>query len=400
MKIAIFGSYNGGSIGDTAILLGLTSSIFRVFGDKVEITVIALGNLEINKEIGGLGIEQRVKEITANRIFDDSLFGMGAFINKGWRFFKRLRDRPPVNKNRIRKILNDSDVLLIGGGNLLMDLYRDWPKILKEVCDLSKDCSVPYYFIGVGAAPINTIHGKHDLLHSLKYAESVYFRDSTSKKYCEEHLGFSESFVGPDLAFGIEYTHFTQSDKKYSLMLNLAAVYSERWPVKDLEKYNNYLSGMVVVVDRLVQSLGVNELIVFNTNHPLDEFASEDFIKKYMHSSRSQIPLKFIKGKSTVSGLLAICSKAKFSLVTRLHAGIISSISGCYVFAIEYQPKVRDVLENQVSYRAVESFESVLSGVAFESIDSSFSNVASGRSYVDHNMVDDFLKLVFNKTTD
>jgi polysaccharide pyruvyl transferase WcaK-like protein len=397
MKIAIFGSYNGGSIGDTAILIGLISSIFRVLGDDIEVTVLALGKLGINQELEELGIEQRVEEVTVNKNFDGSLFGVGAFINKIWRLFKRFRDQPAINKKRIRKVLKDSDVFLIGGGNLIMDLYRTWPKLLKEVCDLSKDIGVPYHFVGVGSAPIDTIHGKNDLLHSLNSAESVFFRDSTSKRYCEEHLGFTESSVGPDLAFGINCTKLIQAEKKNILMLNLAAVYSERWPVEDLEKYNSYLSNMVILVDRLVKNLGVNELIIFNTNCPLDELASEDFIKKYTSFSRFPVFFKFIKGRKTVSRLLTICSEARFSLVTRLHAGIISNISGAHVLAIEYQPKVRDVLENQTSNSTVESIEAVLSGVAFESVGSSFSEAVWKRNYSNHSEVDNLLKLVFKK---
>jgi polysaccharide pyruvyl transferase WcaK-like protein len=78
-----------------------------------------------------------------------------------------------------------------------------------------------------------------------------------------------------------------------------------------------------------------------------------------------------------------------------LHAGIISSISGAHVLGVEYQPKVRDVLENQTSNSIVESIEAVLSGVAFESVGLSFSEAAWERNYSDHNEVDEFLKLVF-----
>lgn len=399
MKVAIFGSYNGGSIGDTAILLGLISSIFRVLGDDVEVTVLALGNLEINSELEELGIGLRVKEVAIYRKFDYSSLGVGKLLNKSWRVFKRLRDLPPVNESRVQCVLKDSDVFLIGGGNIIMDLYKTWPKLLKSICSLSKDLGVPYSFIGVGSAPINTFQGASDLLYCLESAESVYFRDLTSKKYCEDNLGFEKSVVGPDLAFGIDSHQLTQTDKENLLMLNLAAVYSKQWPVKDPEKYDKYLLNMVAVVDRLVESLGIKDLIIFNTNYPLDEAAAEDFLKKYKDTSNLPIPLNLIRGNNTVARLLTICSNAKFSLVTRLHAGIISKISGAHVFAIEYQPKVRDVLENQTSHTMVESFDAVLLDTAFKAVDlDCYSKVKFGRNCVEYGDVDDLIRLALKNT--
>ncbi|MFL1464668.1 polysaccharide pyruvyl transferase family protein [Marinobacter sp. HN1S83] len=397
MKVAIFGSYNGGSIGDTAILLGLISSIYRVLGDDVEITVLALGELGINGELKELGLDRRVKEVAVYKAFDDSLYGGGEFLNKIWRFFKRLRKQSPINKCRARKVLRATDVLLVGGGNLVMDLYKNWPKILRTVCDLSRDEKVPYYFVGVGSAPINTLQGENDLLYCLKSAAGVYFRDASSKKYCEERLGFGDSLVGPDLAFGIKCHDLTRVVKDNVLMLNVAAVYSERWPVEDLKKYSDYLSNMVRIVDRLVESLGIEKVVIFNTNYPLDEFSSEDFLHQYKSTSNFPVDISLLRGRNTVSRLLAVCSRARFSLVTRLHAGIVSYISGVRVFAVEYQPKVRDVLNAQTSNTIVESFDSVLSGTAFDSLDQSLREKISNRDYVSDNDVDALMSLVLKK---
>lgn len=320
MKVSIFGSYNGSSIGDTAILLGLISSIFRVLGDDVEITVITFGSIGINEELAELGIKKRVKEISANRGFPDYSYGIGELLNRSWRYVKRIQRKSILNEGRVREGLRGSDILLIGGGNLVMDLYESWPRALMSVCNVSNNLHIPYGFIGVGSAPINTAQGKKNLLASLELSSGVCFRDSASKEYCAEHLKFYRSSVGPDLAFGIECPSVTQTDKADVLLVNLAGVYSECWPVKDQDKYSAYLSNMVDVVDRLVESLSIKELVVFNTNYPLDEIASEDFLNKYRDSSRAPVPLSLVRGRHTVASLLRICSQAKYSLVTRLHA--------------------------------------------------------------------------------
>ncbi len=403
MKISIFGSYNGGSIGDTAILLGLISSIYRVLGEDVDVTVLTLGNVGVNEELEALGVTHRVREVAVNRKYSGLPLGCGKGLDKIWRYSKRLMALPPLNINKIKKILRGSNVLLVGGGNLVMDIFERWPRVLKTVCCLSKDLGVPYYFVGVGSAPISTIGGKSHLLESLKLAHGVFFRDRASKEYCETILGFDRSSVGPDLAFGIECSLGSEHRKENALLLNLASVYSDRWPVKDSRKYEEYLSNMVDLVDRLIKKLGIKEVVVFNTNYPLDEFASDDFLEKYGESSCVPVSLRVVRGKKSVAQLLNICSKAKFSLVTRLHAGIISKISGAHVLAIEYQPKVRDVLGGQTSTTMIESFESLLSGAAFSTIKRDFPSVATERDFVGENEVDRLLERVFNhclETTD
>ncbi len=398
MNIVIFGSYNGRSIGDTAILLGLISAIFRIWGDKVEVTVLAMGCIGVNEELEGLGVKSRVKEIPVYRKLPEFPCGVGALLNKGWRYLKRLQGKPALNEGEIRRILQSADLLMVGGGNLLMDLYPAWPEILKLVCDLSKGLSVPYYFIGVGAAPINTEDGKRDLLYCLESSSGVYFRDVKSKIYCEEVLGFSNSYVGPDLAFGLEVSGLNEINKDDLLMVNLAAVYGNRWPVKDVHKYSTYLLNMVGVVDRLVEFLGVKELVIFNTNYPLDEFASDEFAKLYTENSRTPRPVNFVKGRNSVANLLNACSKAKYSLVTRLHAGILSKIAGAHVYAIEYQPKVRDVLQGQTSNTIVESFDSVLDGTAFRSVNHDLNSLEPEMKCLDRSEVDKLLKLAIENS--
>ena len=57
MKIAVFGSYNGTSIGDTAILLGLLSCIARVESD-VEVTVLTMGPIELDRDLARVGLKK------------------------------------------------------------------------------------------------------------------------------------------------------------------------------------------------------------------------------------------------------------------------------------------------------------------------------------------------------
>ena len=60
-KITIFGSYNGGSIGDTAILVGLLSALKREYETSIDITIMTLGDFDIKLELETIGLDLPVK---------------------------------------------------------------------------------------------------------------------------------------------------------------------------------------------------------------------------------------------------------------------------------------------------------------------------------------------------
>lgn len=370
MNITIFGSYNGGSIGDTAILIGAISSIYRVLGENVSITVLTMGNVGINNELLEMGVSANVKEVAINRKEFSKIDILDKFINKIWRKASHFFRSSAINVDKVRGVLSNSDLMIIGGGNLIMDLYWRWPGILNCVCNLSKDNGVPYGFLGVGAGPIG-VQYKNILLECLMGAKFVYFRDFKSKEYCEEKLGFKESYTCHDLAFGIRWDKKSNNLNEGRLTLNLLPIYSKIYPIKDDSKYIIYIKEIKYLVGKLVKKFNISEVVIFNTNYPMDEFAVSSYMSLY-DKENDGYDVKYVSGRRTVSALLDVCSTAKYSLVTRLHSGIISSLAGSSVIAISYQPKVADVMGEQIPSAKIIDMSELLIGAAYDVL--SFSN--------------------------
>ncbi|MDA3835416.1 MAG: polysaccharide pyruvyl transferase family protein [Spirochaetales bacterium] len=364
-RVSIFGSYSGGSIGDTAILVGLISSLNRVYGEDIDISVLSVKKVGIEDELASVSVRANVTEYVVfgrdnsyGKLIDKSL----SFISRAKR---KITNESGLTIKKFKTLLSGCDMLLIGGGNLIMDLYPAWPPILKDVCDSAQVARVPYGFIGVGASPIHSVSGKLFLKGCLDGARFVYFRDEYSKIYCHKTIGFSNSFVGPDLAFGIDWVPLKREKEDRCLCLNVAAVYSRAWPETNSKKFDKYIQGMVFAVDRLVNIYKLEKIYIYNSNFPLDDIGSRAFMNQF-ESAGKHCVIEYLYGKKTVGELLTICSKASLSLVTRLHAGIIASLAGSKVIAVEYQPKVKDVLLAYVSDSKTISMEDLMSGAVFQ----------------------------------
>lgn len=372
MNVVIFGSYNGGSIGDTAILLGLISALHRVCGAKVSVSVLSMGEIGIQAELDALEVPCTVREVPVYKAWHDDRSKFGKMINRGWRGLKRFSGQAALNRSAIRRELASADLLLVGGGNLVMDLFPRWPTMLSYVCDLAVEAEVPYHLLGVGAAPIDTDTGRTELLRVLNNADSVTFRDSVSRTYCEQVLAFTDGDTGPDLAFGIKPVTAEDTRKADQLMLNLAALYSPAWPEQDPALFKRYIDQYLSLTLDLCSRLNIEQVAIFNSNYPLDQLAVNAFCREFERLDPQSVKLSVMNGRYKVADLITACSEARYALVTRLHAGILSKISGARLFAIAYQPKVRDVLEHQTCHSQVVTLEDFLAGSAlkaFSSID-------------------------------
>ncbi len=307
-------------------------------------------------------VPANVKEVAINRKEFSKINVLDKIINKIWRKSSYFFRSSAVNVGKVRDVLSNSDLMIIGGGNLIMDLYWRWPGILSRVCNLARDNGVPYGFLGVGAGPIGMEY-KNILLECLVGAEFVYFRDIQSKEYCEEKLGFKDSYTCHDLAFGIKWDKKSNNLNEGRLTLNLLPVYSKIYPIKDDSKYIGYIKEMKYLVDKIVKKFNINEVVIFNTNYPMDEFAVSSYMSLY-DKENDGYNIDYVSGRRTVSSLLDMCATAKYSLVTRLHSGIISSLAGSSVIAISYQPKVGSVMREQIPSAKIIDMSELLKGEA------------------------------------
>lgn len=340
-KIVVFGSYSGGSIGDTAILLGLISSMVRVLGPDLRIEVLVARPFDLNSELRDLSLDVEVIQTPIFREHSGKQGRWESISGKAQKALARLRGRAAINEKAVLGSFVGADLLIIGGGNLIMDLYRKWPLLMGRVCELASLVGLSYGFLGVGAAPINSVSGAKHLKQAVDGAEFVYFRDDESKRFCERELGLRSGKTCADLVFGIDDGSISV-EKRNWLLVNVASVYSSRWPEVDESSFYKYVDDMAALVASAVAGSHFDRVVVFNTNYPLDDLGAVEFVSRLSEYISPDL-IAYERGSRRVSELLSLCREGRVSIVTRLHAGLISCLGGVPVFGVAYQPKVRDV---------------------------------------------------------
>jgi polysaccharide pyruvyl transferase WcaK-like protein len=246
---------------------------------------------------------------------------------------------------RCRAILSAQDLLVIGGGNLLMDLFDGNVRILEAMCDAAVSAGTPFVFLGVGAGPVDREDSRERLAACVAGARSVSLRDDASRILCSEALGRRDAQRMPDPAFALE--PIAPGPRRKSLALNVAALGSSAWPWQDERRYGAYIAAFTRMAQAAARRFKPDCVEIVSTNDTVDRCATQE-----VASALAAGPLAVgcpvsVVACNEVTDALEAFSRAEVAITTRLHAGILASIAGCKVLPVAYDGKVRAVLEGE-----------------------------------------------------
>jgi polysaccharide pyruvyl transferase WcaK-like protein len=246
-------------------------------------------------------------------------------------------------------------MLIIGGGNLLMDLFDENVRIIEAVCQAAMKAKVPYAFLGVGAGPIRSLDSQRRLGACLAGAAAVFVRDSESLALCRDILGRTDALKVADPAFAWPGLAASTMNDGGTIALNVASIGDRTWPWIDEVMYQAYVRGFVRLVRAAVRQFNAKRLILVATNIRVDCRATEQ-VAAELEREMGEIDVSVaLVPCADVTDALTAFSRANVAITTRLHAGIIAANSGCRVLPIAYDPKVRAVLKDEgVSANAID----------------------------------------------
>lgn len=346
--IVIFGSYNGTSIGDTAILVGLIASIRRTEAKFHPIRVLTMGQFDLLSELSRFGLAEGVDVVNVRP-------RATGYVSAARRLIRNQLNIPNINTDMIQGSIAGADRLLIGGGNLIMDLFERWPPLLRVICDAAVKRGIPYSILGVGAGPINTLQGQKALQFCVNFAEHVYVRDVKSQTILKEQFDVAAVLMR-DAATAIPTDCIESAEvNQNNLIVNIANVFGANWPYRDRGLHKRFLLTYAYVVRQLSEEYDCAQIAFLNSNVGADGPAFE-FLKETLGERR--IVEQTVEAPS-VAGLLKTARSGRVCLATRLHAALLSKFSGCDLYAVGYQPKVADVLDVcgfDYSYSEIDTF--------------------------------------------
>ena len=144
--------------------------------------------------------------------------------------------------------LKGADEIVIGGGNMLMDIDETWPLLISEYVRIAKKNNKKVYISHVGVGPLNSYLSKK-LISNLRYSiEGISVRDLKSSNELVNSLNYNEEIITitADPAFSL-YTEKPFNQIKNQIGINVLSITC----FLDEKTYTNYISEMVLFVKKL-----------------------------------------------------------------------------------------------------------------------------------------------------
>ncbi|TFE03983.1 polysaccharide pyruvyl transferase family protein [Jeotgalibacillus salarius] len=311
MRVAIAGNYGHDNNGDEAILAGMLQSLEK-YADICRKDITVFSNYP-HKTIE----EHKVKSAPLLVRKSNKLIASATTLLSH------------------RKVLKDVDLLIIGGGGLLMDLYKRDAPAYASIAMIAKKMGCEVVVWGVGAGPITTSPGTLLIRQITKAASVITVRDEDSKKLLRR-IGVEKSIdITADPAFGLEPAKMRDhSERIKKIAVTAVPYYSKQyWPVHDEEKYSAYISSFAKSLDLLMKEKNV-EVTFYATKYPQDLQVVKDIQSNMINTSN------LIEKNMKPDDLMKLSIEQDLIIGTRLHSLILAVRTGTPIIGVGYHKKV------------------------------------------------------------
>jgi polysaccharide pyruvyl transferase CsaB len=317
MRIGIIGNYGHDNNGDEAILTGILKQLTEELAiPKTDIVIFSNHPQNTEQRYG----------IQAAQLFYKRKNLLASVITTLL-----------VNYRLMRKL----DALIIGGGGILMDLYKRDAPLYATLGMLGHYAGCKVIIYGVGAGPIRTKIGAFSIKQLLKKASKISVRDESSKVLLQSLRIDKDIEVIGDPALFLAVPHKkTHCDSIEKIAVTAVPYYSSQyWPTSDHEKYRQYISGMAQNLDVLIREKRV-KITFFSTKYPQDVQVTKDIASLMQYKDGVVIVEKNLYPHD----ILSLCASHDLVIGTRLHSLILGVAAKTPVIGVGYHPKVQHFL--------------------------------------------------------
>ncbi len=357
LHLGIFGSYNASSQGDLAILEGILTQLSEGF-PSAAVTVFAFDPPFVQQALGkrfpnlrtvaarpGLRQAGSSQRPSAPSRPPQGPERRGRIWTR-WPFLYDLLVVLRFSPFWLRQLqrLRTLDVLLIGGGGLLVDLYTQWPLYPLLYVLLARLARIPVVFYAVGVGPVRSRRGRTYFSLALNLSQGITVRDSHSFAQAQRLLSNPQKLrQAADPAFALTPSTPSPSLRPRSsplprIGLSTASLYRPGdWPIADPALYRTYIHRMAALAAALANALPA-QILFFSTNCPKDLHTAQDIL----HATRPLLR----QGSAEVfpscnlEALGAFLPTLDLVIGTRLHSLILALLHQVPILALAYQEKV------------------------------------------------------------
>ena len=262
-------------------------------------------------------------------------------VSKGKWIRSRRRMYDPEDIQRFEAALQQSDFLMIGGGNAIFDLS---PATLSaqrfdQVVSLANQHQLPIFVSSIGIGPFCTKKQQDAAIATLKKCDFVSFRDKRSLEYLK-NTGHQAAYASVDPVFLLpEIQPFEQlkAQKKVQQRIGVCVI-DYRITGCSRKAYLNYLKEMKHLIHDLAAAN--KEIILFSSevqDYETIEMLYDDFLKD------PQVNVVFVKEKED---LLTLYQSLNLVIGTRMHSMIVAVSQFVPIIGLSWQQKVVEMFKN------------------------------------------------------
>lgn len=220
-------------------------------------------------------------------------------------------------------IIQDADLIVIGGGKLLMDNHLDFPFKLSHIAHLANQFSKPVHFISCGVGEKWSDAARRMLNSALTDARTITLRDRTSQSNLYKNFPTVSSSVSFDPAIWASEVYpcqSTQFDNVIGLgLINSADVNLYLSPDQQLSE-QSLTDIFCTIIDGLIQNgLGCE---LFTNGSASDASFSNNLAAKL--KNRHYPHVQFAPHPGRPSQLADLISRYAGVIACRLHANLVA----------------------------------------------------------------------------
>ena len=357
MKLLIIGRVNSGNIGDRAIYLTL-KNLFESQGHKVsgldmsrmnqfcitgnEMERILANDLYWDEEHSLQAMKREEKVSFRSRLIS-MVFRMPNFVAKAlYLCLKKLCYWK--HKREWSQIVKGHDLVIFGGGSLLMDNSWNFPLALVCASRLVKNLGVPYGCVGCSVGETFSRNGARWLTKFLEGSSFIILRDPISGIYLQKLGTFQYEVYIDSTICTKEIISFERATLKGIIGINiLSYVYFSQITRCNYQRYIKVMRNLIMRIDEMPH-LGFKQVILFNAGESDDMYASQALYSQ-VRGKLNNLNIRVCKKMRNLEELSYVVSQCDVVIGTRLHSSIISKSFGIPIIGIAWAKKVAGFYE-------------------------------------------------------
>jgi len=311
MKITLCGNYGDGNFGDELILEGLIRTL-KDFNTKMEITVLSANPQETIEKFAKYDVKALNKFPAGIRSFFKGLFN--------------------GNFKKTYKEVKSSDFFILGGGGLFDESRKASNLIWGIQAWFAYRLKRKVIMYGQNLGGIKSKLALKYVKRFFRKAEFIAVRDEDSKNFLRKFIKGKKIMVMPDLVFKIPVKPNTQNaqndEKSKTTTANTAntAVLALRKIKERPQDFDQNIKNFTKLLKQ--QNYSVKAL----NFHRKDAKYQQEFTENHLDYSDKD-------------AMLESYSKAKIILGMRLHSILLAIRTRTPFIALNYNPKVQNILE-------------------------------------------------------